>query len=270
VADAGLHVDWLGAGERVLLVHGSFVAPDAVWTEQRALARDFRLGIVHRRGYGASPDPEGRVDFETDGADLADLLDSSQAHVVAHSYGGLGALYAAARRPARIRSLTVIEPPALALAPENGAVRELQARLERVFARDTDPRTLYADFISAWGFDRPSNEELDEGDPRGLVSSAMERPPWEVQPPLRDIAAAGFPKLVVRGDWARAPAAAQRLAAPAFAAVCEALERELGAEGLVVPGSSHAAQRAGPPFNDALRAFLRRAARDGGSRARAE
>jgi pimeloyl-ACP methyl ester carboxylesterase len=260
VADAGLHVDWLGAGERVLLVHGSFVAPDAVWTEQRPLARDFRLGIVHRRGYGASPDPDGRVDFEADGADLARLLDAAPAHVVAHSYGGLGAVFAAAARPGALRSLTLIEPPALALAPADDAVRELQDRLVGVFARSSDPRTLYADFIAAWGFDRPTDEELAEQDARALVSSATERPPWEVELPVRDLAAAGVPTLVVRGDWSRAPVAARRLAGHAYAAVCDVLERELGAERLIMAGSSHTAQRAGPPFNDALRAFLYRRA----------
>jgi pimeloyl-ACP methyl ester carboxylesterase len=261
VADGGLHVDWLGAGESVvLLVHGSFVAPGAVWTEQHPLAREFRLGIVHRRGYGASPDPDGRVDFEADAADLARLLDTESAHLVAHSYGGIGALGAAARRLDAVRSLTLIEPPTLALAPENEAVRELRTRLAGVFARDTDPRTLYADFLSAWGFDRPTDEELAAEDPRALASSAAERPPWEAEPAVSDIAAAGFPKLVVRGDWSRAPAAARLLTAPAFAAVCDALERELGAERLVVPGSSHTAQRAGAPFNEPLRAFLRRAA----------
>lgn len=260
MADADLHVDWLGTGERVLLVHGSFVAPGAVWTEQRPLAREFRLGIVHRRGYGESPDPDGRVDFEVDGLDLAQLLARGPAHVVAHSYGGLGALFAAARRREAVRSLTLIEPPALALAPENDAVRELRARLAPVFARNTDPRALYAAFISAWGFDRPTDEELAAEDPRGLSSSATERPPWEAELPVSDVAGTGFSKLVVRGDWSRAPAAARLLTAPAFAAVCDALERLLGAERLVVAGSSHTAQRAGAPFNAGLRAFLRRAA----------
>jgi pimeloyl-ACP methyl ester carboxylesterase len=262
VGDAGLHVEWLGAGAPVLLVHGSFVHPDEIWRKQRGLAQEFRLGIVHRRGYGLSPDPDGRVDFERDGYDLAELP-TEPAHLVGHSYGGIGCLYAAALRPAAVLSLTVIEPPAFALAPGDPAAVELRSRLARVFARDTDPCTLYGDFLAAWGFNRPTPEWLERQDGRALASSAGERPPWEAAPPLAELAAGGFPTLVVRGDWSRAPAAARELAAPAFAAVADALERELGADRLVVPGANHTPQLLGRAFNDPLRTWLRAATGDG-------
>jgi pimeloyl-ACP methyl ester carboxylesterase len=248
------HVDWFGSGPRLLLVHGSFVDPERVWAKQAPLAERFRLGVVHRRGYGLSPDPDGLVDFERDGDDIADLLDEP-AHVVGHSYGAVASLYAAARRPERVRSLVLVEPPAFAFARDDPAVRALRARLERVFATDSDPRTLYADFLAAWGFNRPSEDWLARQDARALASSATERPPWEANPPLARLAAAGIRVLVARGDWSQTPAAARELAGSAFAAVCDVLERELGAERAVVPRASHSPQLLGRPFNELVARF---------------
>jgi len=52
-----------------------------------------------------------RQDFEEDARDIAALLGDG-AHLVGHSYGAVGALYAAALRPEAVHSLTVNEPPA--------------------------------------------------------------------------------------------------------------------------------------------------------------
>ena len=240
----------------MVLVHGSVVHPADPWERQLPLADEFMLGLVARRGYGRSPDVQ-RVDFERDGADLAELLDEP-AHLVGHSYGGIGALYAAARRADAVRSLTVIEPPALALAGNDPAALELQRRLAAVFEAGGEPRRLYARFMEAWGYEPPDEGALAELDERALASSATERPPWEADPPLDVLRRAPFPKLVVSGDWANAPPAARGLAGRAYAAVCTTLTRELGAERLVVADYSHRPQLAGPAFNEALRALLRR------------
>lgn len=254
VSPPPLHVSWSGAGERLLLVHGSFVHPDDVWRKQAPLAERFRLGVVHRRGYGRSPDPGGPVDFERDGGDVAALLDEP-AHLVGHSYGAIGCLLAAASRPAAVRSLLVVEPPVFGLVPADPHARELRERLERVFGSGADPRRLYADFLAAWGFNRPTDDWLDRQDGRALESSATERPPWEARLPLAELAAAPFPKLVARGDWSRAPEAARDLAGRAFAAVCDVLERDLGAERAVIRGASHSPQLLGRPFDDTVAAF---------------
>jgi hypothetical protein len=76
----------------------------------------------------------------------------------------------------------------------------------------------------------------------------VERGPWEARPPLDELAAAPFPKLVVSGGWS-----------PAFDAVCDVLEERLAAERAVLPGMGHNAQLLGAPFNDVLRAFVLRA-----------
>ena len=68
----------------------------------------------------------------------------------------------------------------------------------------------------------------------------VERPPWEADPPLEELAAARFPKLVVSGAHSRA-----------FDAVCDVLEQRLDAERAVLPGAGHSPQLLGEPFNAA-------------------
>ncbi len=99
-----------GDGPEVLLVHGG-ASPRTTWDALAPLRARWTLALVHRRGYPPSPPPPaGRQDFEVDAADLTSLL-GSPVHLVAHSYGVLGTLIAAARTPACARSLTLIEPP---------------------------------------------------------------------------------------------------------------------------------------------------------------
>src|SRR5262245_57009820 len=92
-----------GSGPGVLLVHGGIINGPATWSEQRPLGERWRLEVVNRRGYGKSPAPLSRSDFEEDARDIAVLLGDG-AHLVAHSYGAIGALYAAALRPQAVRS----------------------------------------------------------------------------------------------------------------------------------------------------------------------
>src|SRR3954464_15080887 len=96
-----------GEGPEVLLVHGG-ASPGTTWGALASLRARWTLAFVHRRGYPPSPPPaEGRQDFLLDADDLVPLLDA-RPHVVAHSYGVLGALIAATRTPAQVRSLTLI------------------------------------------------------------------------------------------------------------------------------------------------------------------
>jgi pimeloyl-ACP methyl ester carboxylesterase len=115
-----LHVERLGRGPPVVLVHGSVAGGESTWLEQHPLAERWTLLVVDRPGFGQAPDV-GYVDFEVDASLVAEVLGES-AHLVAHSYGGVVSLLAAARRPEAVRSLTVIEPPAFGVAPGNPAV----------------------------------------------------------------------------------------------------------------------------------------------------
>src|SRR5438045_9004916 len=76
-----------GRGPPVLLVHGG-ATPRTTWSSLRPLAKRWTLVVAYRRGY--APSPPARHDFDVDADDLAPLL-RERPHVVAHSYGALGA-----------------------------------------------------------------------------------------------------------------------------------------------------------------------------------
>src|SRR3954447_9731209 len=109
-----------GAGPEVLLVHGGASAR-TTWGALAPLAARWTLVSVHRRGYPPTPpEPGGAHDFDVDGRDPVPLL-APRPHVVAGSYGVLGALLAAQHAPASVRSLTIIEPPLAPLVPPGDA-----------------------------------------------------------------------------------------------------------------------------------------------------
>lgn len=233
---------------RVLLVHGSVVNGDATWAAQRPLAERFELVIPNRRGFPPGPDVES-VDYEDEAAWLDGLLEPGT-HLVGHSYGGVIALFAAERFPERIRSLTVIEPPALAIAHGNPVADEFAARSTLLWESGPhDPEEFLRGFLAA----------VNAPAPRGGFSPALlqgartlmvERYPWTAEIPLDELAATSFPKLVVSGGHS-----------VAFDAVCDVLEKRLGAQRAVMPGAGHSVQRLGEPFNELLAAFVEQAER---------
>jgi pimeloyl-ACP methyl ester carboxylesterase len=248
---AELHVTRLGDGPPAVFVHGSFGWGDETWSAQRPLADEFELLLVDRRGFGQTP-AAGRVDFDRDADDVASLLPAG-AHLVGHSYGGVVALLAAARNPAAVRSLTVIEPPALALVPDEPTAREFTTELAELARTTHDPSAYRAGFLRAFGFSA-RNKALEGPALDAARASMTERPPSEAEIPLDLLARQPFRKLVVRGDWEDAPRSAQRRAGAIFHAICDVLEQRLHAERAVFP-AAHNPQLLGGPFNERLRAF---------------
>jgi pimeloyl-ACP methyl ester carboxylesterase len=223
---------------------------ERTWREQRPLAERWTLVIPDRPGFGGGP-PVERVDFEVDAPLVAELLGDG-VHLVGHSYGGVVCLLAAARRPEAVRSLTVIEPPAFGIARGSAAADAFVARATDLWADGPDePAAFLAAFLRLVGSNIALPEPLTPELERGARLLLVERPPWEAQIPLDALAAAPFPKLVVSGGHD-----------PAFDAVCDVLERRLGAERSVIPGAGHSVQRTGAPFNERLEAFLTAAAAD--------
>lgn len=231
----------------MVLVHGSVVGGRATWAAQRPLAERFELVIVDRPGFPPNP-PVDRVDFERDAELVADLLEPGD-HLVGHSYGGVISLLAAEAAPDRLRSLTVIEPPATSVAAGDPAVDAFAVRGEEVYAAAAtlDPETFLRRFLAAVGsaFDPPSPLTPDLA--QGAHALMVERGPWEADIPLDALAAAAFPKLVVSGAHH-----------PAFDAICDVLEKRLPAERVVLEGYGHTVQRH-PDFNDRLADFVDRA-----------
>jgi pimeloyl-ACP methyl ester carboxylesterase len=233
--------------ERLVFVHGSVVGGAGTWRAQRPLAERFELVILERPGFPPGP-PVDRVDFEADAVWLAELLREGD-HLVGHSYGGVICLLAAAWAPDALAALTVVEPPATQVALDVPAVAEFAEGGARLWAegpRD-DPEAFLRMFLKAVGsaYDPPSPLPPELEQTARLLMH--ERGPWEAEIPLAALAATEFPKLVVSGAHHAA-----------FDAICDRLERELGAERAVFPGHGHAAQRH-PGFNETLADFVDRA-----------
>jgi pimeloyl-ACP methyl ester carboxylesterase len=228
---------------RVVLVHGSVGNGPATWAALEPLRRRFQLVVPNRGGYPPNP-PLERIDFEHQADELAPLLGDG-AHLVGHSYGGVISLLIAARHPKAVHSLTVSEPPAFGLVRGRPEVEKLIGDLEAFFAAGPyEPEEYLRGFLALVGTDATFPDQLPPSLAQGARAAMAERPPWEAQIPLDELAAMPFPKLVVSGAHS-----------PAFDAVCEVLEERLRAERAVLPGAGHSLPRA-PGYAERLEAFL--------------
>jgi pimeloyl-ACP methyl ester carboxylesterase len=232
--------------ERVVFVHGSVGNGDAAWVEQRPLSEEFELVVLNRPGFPPGPLVD-RVDFEEHAEWVVERMRRGD-HLCGASYGGVISLYAAAQAP-DLRSLTVVEPPVFGIAADRPEAVEFVGRLKPLWSDGPrEPRAFLAAFHEVAGRAVELPDPLPSEQHQGAQILMIERGPWEAEPPLDELRAARFPKLVVSGGWN-----------PAFDAVCDVLEERLAAERAVVPGRGHLPQLLGEPFNDVLRDFLRRA-----------
>lgn len=238
-----MHVEVVGQGQRLVLVHGSVGFGIDAWAAQRPLSDRFTLVVPTRSGYPPNP-PLERIDFDDQARELAELLEPGD-HLVGHSYGGVVSLLAAGLRPDALRSLTVLEPPAFGVAPDDPAVKAFLGVFEPDYPRD--PRGYLEFFVPLVGSSIRLGDPLPPPLEAGARAAIAERFPNEAEIPFEALRAGSFPALVVSGAHH-----------PAFDAVCDVLERELGAERAVVPGAGHSIARA-PGFNDVLVEFLARA-----------
>ena len=234
-----MHVEVVGSGPRLVLVHGS--GGNSGWPAQRPLAARYTLVMPTRSGYPPNP-PLEHIDFEAQAGELLEMLEPGD-HVFGHSYGGIVALLAA--KSADLRSLAVAEPPAFGVAPEHPAVAELVGELAPLWPPKLEPEPFLRVFVERIGsgpYNAPSPLPPEiELSVRALMA---ERGPWEAEIPFAELAAAPFSKLVLSGAHS-----------DAFDAVCDVLEQRLGADRAVLPGARHSVQRA-PGFNARLEAFL--------------
>src|SRR6266571_2351869 len=110
-----LEYEVVGAGEPVLLIHGSPIA-DAfrLLIAERALTERYRLVHYHRRGYTRTlPRSEGWATIADHAADARELLRHlgiERTHVVGYDVGGLIALQMALDAPGVVHSLALLEP----------------------------------------------------------------------------------------------------------------------------------------------------------------
>jgi pimeloyl-ACP methyl ester carboxylesterase len=231
------HVETIGSGPRVVLVHGSVGNGAATWASVRPLASRFTLVIVDRPGYPPNP-PLERGDFELQAAEIAELVQPGD-HLVGHSYGGVISLLVAAEAP--LRSLTVNEPPAFGVARGHPAVEGFLDKMEQA---PSEPREYLEYFLPLVGSAMKQPDPLPPELEAGTRAAMAERPPHEAEIPLDELAAAPFPKLVVSGAHSEV-----------FDAVADVLEQRLGAQRAVVPGAGHSIPRA-PGYPERLATFL--------------
>ena len=232
-----------GTGPEVLLVHGG-ASPATTWSGLEHLSHRWTLAYAYRRGFDPSPPPpDGRQDFELDAADLVELLDS-RPHVVAHSYGALGALIAAILRPPQVRSLTLLEP-ALFLPVDDPEVARFRRMGDAVLTKglETEPATL-REFLKIAGAPVRDHGPLPEEVQRGVRRAQGSRSPGEARPALEVLRDAQIPTLVASGGHHHA---VERM--------CDAVASALNAERTETAGAGHFVAAA-PGFADRLERFL--------------
>ena len=262
-----IHVThWGSAGPRVLVIHGGVQGGagggPATFAKQEPLGEEnFRVEVVDRPGFGGSP-TRGLDDMERDSVWIAKMLGSG-ANLIGHSWGGVEALLAAARRPEAVQSLILIEPAltgVLAADPElraNPAVQAGGATRAKILMTSKTPADYGRGFINMLGSAAEGNEvaarfDADEGlATRSGCNLLMGRvaSPEATQQAIKTVANAGIPVLVVTGGYS-----------PAFDAAADVLARLTHGKHIVVRSPNHFVQFMNPvDFNKQVGDFMREA-----------
>jgi len=169
-----------GNGETVLLLHGS-ASSSALWRPtMAALAPLYRVVAPDLSGYGKSTGVPVAATYSVaaEAEALKRLLPCCDEafHVVGHSFGGLVALQLAMENPARIRTLTLIEPvfvTCLRQSGENAAFGEFLLLRERFGERlgVGDHATAMREFMTFWNGEEAWTA-LTEATQAGMLSLA--------------------------------------------------------------------------------------------------
>jgi pimeloyl-ACP methyl ester carboxylesterase len=169
------------------------------------------------------------------------------AHLVGHSYGGLGVMLAAARRPDATRSITLLEPPTPVPGGASGSWQALEQQIRDLWHADLDDRDWVVRFLRLVGSDPDQfpPEMLDLAVPLVPVFRRG-RPFFTAEVPFAALAAAPFPKLVVSGGHL-----------DAFESMSDALAAAIGGARVVIEGAGHEIQFTGTAINEAMGALWR-------------
>jgi len=99
-----------GCGPAVIVIPGALSVADDYTAFARALAEDFTVHIIERRGRGLSSPQDGAYSIETEREDVRALQRTTGASfLVGHSFGGLVALEVARHNPT-LTKIAVYEP----------------------------------------------------------------------------------------------------------------------------------------------------------------
>jgi pimeloyl-ACP methyl ester carboxylesterase len=243
----GVHVTEWGSGPRVLMVHGGDPFGGAsTFAEQQHLEARWHLIAPDRPGHGNSP-RHGTEDFEAHAELLMPLLDDGPVHVLAHSYGGVVALYMAMQRPEAVLSLTLVESPTFAFAADDDVVEDWRRATVQLFQDPPEnPMLAINTFMALVGFDMRLPEDMDPV-PEFVLNMAQDladiRPPNEAVLDIDIIGSGGYPILVITSGRT-----------PAFEAIAAGTVKLFGAQHVVIPDTDHSVQK-GVGVNDILERF---------------
>ncbi|NIJ09495.1 pimeloyl-ACP methyl ester carboxylesterase [Sphingomonas vulcanisoli] len=244
-------------------VQGGLGGGPGTFDRQRVLAeKGWRLRLIERPGFGQSPS-RGVDDMEAEAEWIAEMLGEGS-HLIGHSWGGADALLAAARRPAAVQSLTLIEPalfPIVMSDPELRADPEMQmvgGRMAGLVLQSETPadyaiafkRTVMGlpddpgiqDRIAGLEAHREAAERLGCALLLGKMAS-----PEAMRAAADTVAAHKIPVLVISGGWSAF-----------FDQVGEVVARFTNGRFETVRARNHMVQLANPEaFNRLLNGFMR-------------
>jgi pimeloyl-ACP methyl ester carboxylesterase len=138
VNDVELYYEEHGAGDPLVLVHGSWVDHHTWDPVVPGLAASFRVVTYDLRGHSRSerpPGPVARTRHEDDLAELIEALEAGPVTIAGNSYGAAIALGLATRRPELVAGVVVHEPPLMAAAMGNPGAAAALAETEATFRR---------------------------------------------------------------------------------------------------------------------------------------
>ena len=178
----------------VVFIHGSWRAGVANWPNQVESFAD--AVFLTMPGYGdESPAATNMDEWVARVLELDGEMD-----IVAHSYGGLPAIFAAVQAPERVRSLTLFEPAAYSYARGRTNAEAMIARMTPIVGNASTMSAVdyHISFISALTGSRTGKPE----DASELVAAERNRLlafPWSFDLPTDVLSV--VPTLVLTGAW---------------------------------------------------------------------
>ncbi|MCR9296149.1 MAG: alpha/beta hydrolase [bacterium] len=197
-----LHYVTAGQGPLIVLLHGF---PDYWYTWRKqipALAEHFQVVALDLRGYNHSDQPDGVENYSmsklvADVENLLKHLESSQAIVVGHDWGGMIAWTFAMLHPEKVERLVVLNlphPAGLNRELANNPAQQKAAAYARDFQLPEAASTLTAEGLAFWVTDLAAKQEYIQAFRRSSFEGMLNfykanypRPPYQ--------ASTDFPKV---------------------------------------------------------------------------
>lgn len=232
----------------IVFIHGDFGNGESSFAKVAAeIGERYRILLLDRPGFTVGAAHPPRYTFAGDAAAMLGAVAQQRVadfHLVGHSYGGLVAIEMARQAPQRVRSLTLIEPPLLALLDDEAA-RWMARRVVELQAahRDDDLDATTAAFFAM--IDAAHVPERLRGAPEWdallpyAARFARNEPPGDFPLAAFEVLPADLPVTVFSGGRSHR----------ALRGVAELLgERPQVRRSVHVPDAGHAVQMAGDAF----------------------